>query len=63
MTYRMTGHLRKDPATGEIGGEIRDEWGFSYVLTCTRAADGYEIIATRGPTPDNAKIPFLDDEA
>jgi hypothetical protein len=63
VTYHLTGHLRKDPATGEVVGEIHDVFGLSIVLTCTRSADGYTVIAVPGPIPDDLAIPFLDDQA
>jgi hypothetical protein len=63
MTYRMTGHLQRGTEPNTIVGELRDPtFGFVYVLSGTRTAEGYALEGTPGPVPDDLKLPWDDDE-
>jgi hypothetical protein len=59
---RYTGHLRRDPETGKITGELVDSFGWIISLTAERAADGgYVLAGVLGEVPAALRVPGLDE--
>lgn len=62
MAYHLTGTLRHGSAPGTVEAELHDDFGTSFIITGTKAAVGYDLIAVPGPIPEGLRIPFLDDD-
>lgn len=61
---QYTGHLRKNPTTGAIEGEIRDQWGWVISITATPSPEGgYVLLGNLGEPPAALRFPVLDDPA
>jgi hypothetical protein len=60
MARLWNGTLTRGVEAGTVIGEIRDEFGFTIVLTGTKAATGYAITGTPGPIPAEYWIECID---